>query len=216
MAWLAQPLSQVLHQRLILHERAWTATLTPLPRSSGSGRPIAASTAGRSQTNENVEALHPNDRPVRRAVELAVSAAVEAVTVGLPGGGGDWRGSARARELRLGAESVGAGDLADQLRGGSAHHSRALRGAAARVGETSCPSSDSSSRMRWCARRSGRTAPLARSRSAAAVPTRPVLAALAADSRPPVVRRDVMTGGDPPGREVLEPRTAPAYRVQPK
>jgi hypothetical protein len=55
---------------------------------------------------------------VKRAVELAVPAAVEAVAIGLTGGGRDRGGPARARELRVGAESVGAGDLADQLRGG--------------------------------------------------------------------------------------------------
>jgi hypothetical protein len=55
---------------------------------------------------------------VERAIELAVPAAVEAVAVGLTGRGGDRGGPARARELGVGAEAVGAGDLADQLCGG--------------------------------------------------------------------------------------------------
>ena len=55
---------------------------------------------------------------VQGAVELAVAAAVEAVAVGLTGGGGDRCGPAAARELGVGGEAVGAGDLADQLGGG--------------------------------------------------------------------------------------------------
>jgi hypothetical protein len=55
---------------------------------------------------------------VQRAVELAVAAVVEAVTVGVARGGGDRRGPAGARELGVGGEPVGAGDLADQLGGG--------------------------------------------------------------------------------------------------
>ena len=55
---------------------------------------------------------------VKRAVELAVPAAIEAMTFGVTGGCGDRGAAARARELGVGGESVGAGDLADQLRGG--------------------------------------------------------------------------------------------------
>jgi len=55
---------------------------------------------------------------VKRAVELAVAAAVEAVAVGVARGGRDRGGPAGARELGVGGESVGAGDLADELGGG--------------------------------------------------------------------------------------------------
>jgi hypothetical protein len=55
---------------------------------------------------------------VKSAVELAIPAAVEAVAVGLAGGGRDWGGPARAGQFGVGAEAVGAGDLADQLGGG--------------------------------------------------------------------------------------------------
>ena len=55
---------------------------------------------------------------VQRAVELAVAAAVQAVAVGVAGGGGYRRGPAGARELGVGGEAVGAGDLTDQLRCG--------------------------------------------------------------------------------------------------
>ena len=55
---------------------------------------------------------------VQRAVELAVAAAVQAVAAGVARGGGDRRGAAGARELGVGGEAVGAGDLTDQLRGG--------------------------------------------------------------------------------------------------
>jgi hypothetical protein len=55
---------------------------------------------------------------VKRAVELAVAAAVEAVAVGVAQGGRDRRGPTGAGELGVGCEAVGAGDLADQLGGG--------------------------------------------------------------------------------------------------
>jgi hypothetical protein len=54
--------------------------------------------------------------PMQRAVELAVSAAVEAMALGVARGGGDRGGAARPRELRVRGEAVSAGDLADQLR----------------------------------------------------------------------------------------------------
>ena len=64
---------------------------------------------------------------VQGAVELAVAAAVEAVAVGVARGGGDRRAAGGARELGVGREAVGAGDLADELGGG--------QGAAAALGE---------------------------------------------------------------------------------
>ena len=69
---------------------------------------------------------------VKGAVELAVAAAVEAVAVGVARGGGDRCGPAGAGELCVGAEAVGAGDLADQLRGGQRPAAALLRAAAAR------------------------------------------------------------------------------------
>ena len=55
---------------------------------------------------------------MKRAVELAVAAAVEAVAVGVAGGGGDRGAAGDAGEFCVGGEAVGAGDLADQLGGG--------------------------------------------------------------------------------------------------
>jgi hypothetical protein len=49
---------------------------------------------------------------------LAVAAAVQAVSLGVARGGGDRRAAAGARGFCVGAEAVGAGDLADQLGGG--------------------------------------------------------------------------------------------------
>lgn len=55
---------------------------------------------------------------MKRAVELAVSAAVKAMALGVARGGGDRGGAARARELRVRGKAISAGDLADQLRRG--------------------------------------------------------------------------------------------------
>src|SRR5829696_200066 len=48
-------------------------------------------------------------------VDLAVAAAVEAVAVGLARADGDRGNAGGARELCVGGEAVGAGDLADEL-----------------------------------------------------------------------------------------------------
>jgi hypothetical protein len=52
---------------------------------------------------------------VDRGVDLAVAAAVEAVAVGRAGADGDWCQAGGARELGVGGEAGGAGDLADEL-----------------------------------------------------------------------------------------------------
>jgi len=48
-------------------------------------------------------------KAVKRAVELSVAAAVEAMAVGVARGGGDRCGAASARELGVGGETVSAG-----------------------------------------------------------------------------------------------------------
>ena len=55
---------------------------------------------------------------MKRAVELTVPATIEAVALGVTGGCGDRGAPARARELGVRGKSLGAGNLADQLRGG--------------------------------------------------------------------------------------------------
>ena len=55
---------------------------------------------------------------VDRAVELAVTAAVEPVAFGVAGAGGDRGGAGVPREARVGREPFGAGGVADDDRGG--------------------------------------------------------------------------------------------------
>jgi hypothetical protein len=55
---------------------------------------------------------------VQRAVELSIAAAVQAVAGGVARGGDNRRCAAGARQLSVGGESVGAGDLTDQPRRG--------------------------------------------------------------------------------------------------
>ena len=55
---------------------------------------------------------------VDRAVELAVAAAVQPVAFGVPRAGGDRGGACVASEARVGRESLGAGGVADEDRGG--------------------------------------------------------------------------------------------------
>src|SRR6185437_6602677 len=67
---------------------------------------------------------------VQREVELAVAAAVEAVTVLASGGGGDGCNAGSSGELRVAFEAVGAGDFGEQLGGcqwAAAGHGHQLR-----------------------------------------------------------------------------------------
>jgi hypothetical protein len=54
---------------------------------------------------------------VDRAVELAITAAVQPVTLGLARAGGDWCGSGMPGEVPVGRESFGAGGATDDDRG---------------------------------------------------------------------------------------------------
>jgi hypothetical protein len=58
--------------------------------------------------------------PVQRGVELAIAAAVEALTVAASGGRGDRSGPALAGEVLVGREALGAGGATDD-RGGRDH-----------------------------------------------------------------------------------------------
>ena len=55
---------------------------------------------------------------VDRAVELAVAAAVQSVSAGVAGAGGDWCRSGVPGERGFSAEALSAGGVADQDRGG--------------------------------------------------------------------------------------------------
>jgi hypothetical protein len=53
---------------------------------------------------------------VKRQVELAVTAAVEAVAAHVARGGGDRRNAAHAGKLCVAFEALGTGEIADRLR----------------------------------------------------------------------------------------------------
>jgi hypothetical protein len=55
---------------------------------------------------------------VDRAVELAVATAVQSVSAGVAGAGGDWCRSGVPGERGFAAEALSAGGVADQDRGG--------------------------------------------------------------------------------------------------
>ena len=56
-----------------------------------------------------------DDDAVKRGVDLAVAALVEALSLGVAGAGGDRRDAGGARELGRGGKALRAGDLADEL-----------------------------------------------------------------------------------------------------
>ena len=56
-----------------------------------------------------------DDDAVKRGVDLAVAALVEALSLGVAGAGGDRRDAGGAGELGRGGEALRAGDLADEL-----------------------------------------------------------------------------------------------------
>src|SRR6266545_4025483 len=58
-----------------------------------------------------------DDDAVQRGVDLAVAALVEALSLGVAGAGRDRRDAGGARELRWCGETLGAGDLTDELGG---------------------------------------------------------------------------------------------------
>ena len=56
-----------------------------------------------------------DDDAVKRGVDVAVAAVVEALSLGVARAGGDRRDAGGAGELGWGREALGAGDLADEL-----------------------------------------------------------------------------------------------------
>ena len=88
---------------------------------------------------------------VQGAVELAVTAAVQAVAVAVAGGGWDRSGAGLARELSVGGEAFGAGGAPDQGRGDerSAAGFGSSCGRCARTRARSSRCSASASRVSW-------------------------------------------------------------------